>query len=129
MGCASGKVVNKAIVLFKTIFYVICDLFTPTVQCTIILSCDYHMTSHNDIIPYRVVPHDLPRQCALVHGVGEVGGDLIDGGYESIAEGGERDTTVNTKHLIMVAHSSSTHKVQCTCICMLLINLKQSLGV
>ena len=61
-------------------------------------------TTHTVMVclPNGIIPHDLPGQQALVHWVREVSGDVVDGREKPIAEGGHRDTTMHTEHLVCV---------------------------
>ena len=58
-----------------------------------------HSQQSSLYVPDWVIPPDFPRQQALVHGIRELRGNVIKGGYEAIPKARDGNTTVYTKYL------------------------------
>ncbi len=95
--CASSKVVYEPLIVFQLLINLFIYLICP-VKYTNRCSCDSHMTKSLES-PDWVVPHDVPGKSALLHGIGENAGDIVDRRDETPTHRRQRDASMDTEYL------------------------------
>lgn len=103
MSCPSGKVFNESLVLLQVLLNGGVNLILSAATKTDLRRITGGRSPDSVLSPDWVIPHDVPGQWALLHGVWQVGGDLVDGRNETVPSPQPREgnSPMNTKHLGM----------------------------